>query len=106
MNENFQLWKIKTNSLLTCICELSEGLKDQVHILVYWSSAPQKIDKIIRHNLLKLSKYGYTYKLKCNSETLEKVPMYGRANKKNQIRQKDKSFSNLKRWESTLVSVL
>ena len=31
--------------------------------------------------------------------------MYDRANKKNQIRQKDKSFSNLKRWESTLVSV-
>ena len=35
----------------------------------------------------------------------KKVPMYDRANKKNQIRQKDKSFSNLKRWESTLVSV-
>ena len=30
--------------------------------------------------------------------------MYDRTNKKNQIRQKDKSFSNLKRWESTLVS--
>ena len=30
--------------------------------------------------------------------------MYGRTNEKNQIRQKDKSFSNLKRWESTLVS--
>jgi len=66
----------------------------------------KKFDKTIRHDLLKFSKYDYTYKLKCNSETLEKVPMYGRANKKNQIRQKDKSFSNLKRWESTLVSVL
>ena len=87
------------------MCESSEGLRDQVHILVHWSSPPQKIDNIIRHNLLKLSKYGYTYKLKCNSETLEKVPIYGRANKKNQIWQKDKSFSNLKRWESTLVSV-
>ena len=30
--------------------------------------------------------------------------MYDRVNKHNQIRQKDKSFSNLKRWESTLVS--
>ena len=102
----FKFWKIKTNYLFTWMCESSEGLRDRVHILVHWSSPPQKIDKIIRHNLLKLSKYDYTYKLKCNSETLEKVPMYGRANKKNQIRQKDKSFSNLKRWESTLVSVL
>ena len=62
------------------------------------------MDKTIRHDLLRFSKYGYTYKLKCNSETLEKVPMYDRANKKNQLRQKDKSFSNLKRWESTLAS--
>ena len=106
MNENFHLWKINTNSLFTFICESSEGLRDRVHILVHWSSPPQKIDKTIRHSLLKLSKYDYTYKRKCNSETLEKVPMYGRANKKNQLRQKDKSFSNLKRWESTLVSVL
>ena len=64
------------------------------------------MDKTIHPNLVRLRKYDYTYKLKCNSKTLEKVPMYGRANKKNQIRQKDKSFSNLKRWESTLVSVL
>jgi hypothetical protein len=88
------------------MCESSKGLRDRVHILVHWLSPPQKIDNIIHHNLLKLSKYGYTYKLKYDSKTLEKVPMYGRANKKNQIRQKDKSFSNLKRWESTLVSVL
>ena len=102
----FKFWKIKTNYLFTWMCESSNGLRDRVHSLVHWSSPPQKIDKIIRHNLQKLSKYGYTYKRKCNSETLEKVPMYGRANKKNQIRQKDKSVSNLKRWESTLVSVL
>ena len=78
------------------MCESSKGLRDRVHILVHWSSPPQKIDKIIRHNLLKLSKYCYTYKLQCNFETLEKVPMYGGANKKNQITQKDKSFSNPK----------
>ena len=36
---------------------------------------------------------------------IRKVSMYGRTNKKNQLRQKDKSFSNLKRWERTLVSV-
>ena len=72
MNENFQLWKIKTNSLFTCICESSEGLRDRVHILVHGSSPPQKIDKTIRHDLLKFNKYGYTYKFKYNSETLEK----------------------------------
>ena len=31
-----------------------------------------KVDKIIRYDLLKFSKYGYAYKFKCNSETLEK----------------------------------
>ena len=72
MNENFHLWKIKTNSLFTCICESSEGLRDRVHILVHWSSPPQKIDKTIRHDLLTFSKYGCTYKFKYNSETLEK----------------------------------
>ena len=54
------------------MCESSEGLRDRVHILVHWSSPPQKIDKTIRHDLLKFSKYGYSYKFKCNSETLEK----------------------------------
>ena len=35
MNENFHLSKIKTNSLFTCICESSEGVRDQVRILVH-----------------------------------------------------------------------
>jgi len=30
--------------------------------------------------------------------------MYDKTNEKNQIRQKDKSFLNMKGWESTLVS--
>ena len=68
----FKYWKIKTNYLFTWMCESSEGLRDRVHILVHWSSPPQKIDKTIRHDLLKFSKYGYTYKFKYNSETLEK----------------------------------
>ena len=29
------------------------------------------MDKTIRHDLLRFSKYDYTYKLKYNSETLE-----------------------------------
>ena len=62
------------------------------------------IDKIIRHDLLKLSKYGYTYKFKYNSEALEMFQCVAERMGKNQIRLKDKSFSNLKRWESTLVS--
>ena len=28
MNENLHLWEIKTNSLITQVCESSEGLKD------------------------------------------------------------------------------
>ena len=68
----FKFWKIKTNYLFTWMCESCKGLRDRVHILVHWLSPPQKIDKIIRHNLLKLSKYGYTYQFKYNSETLEK----------------------------------
>ena len=67
----FHLWKIKTSSLFTCICESSGGLRDQVHILMHWSSPPQKIDKIICHHLIRFSKYGYTYQFKYNSETLE-----------------------------------
>ena len=67
----FKHWKIKTKYLFTWMCESSKGLRDRVPILVHWLSPPQKIDKTIRHNLLKLSKYGYTYKLKYNSETLE-----------------------------------
>ena len=62
------------------------------------------IDKTIRHDLLKLSKYGYTYKFKYNSEALKSFQCVTERMEKNQIRQKDKSFSNLKRWESTLVS--
>ena len=73
MNENFQvLEKIKINYLFTWMCESSNGLRDRVHSLVHWFSPPQKFDNTIRHSLLKLSKYDYTYKLKCNSETLEK----------------------------------
>ena len=34
-------------------------------------SPPQKMDKTIRHDLLRFSKYDYTYKLKYNSEALE-----------------------------------
>ena len=71
MNENFHLWKIKTNSLFTCIFESSEGQRDRVHLVVRWLGPLQKIDKTIRHDLLKFSKYGYTYKFKYNSETLE-----------------------------------
>ena len=54
------------------MCDSSSRLRDQVYILVHWLSPPQKIDNTIRRSLLKLSKYDYTYKLKCNSETLEK----------------------------------
>ena len=71
----FKYWKIKANYSITWMCESSNGLRDRVHSLVHWSSPPQKIDKTIRHDLLTFSKYGYTYKVKCNSETLEKVPM-------------------------------
>ena len=68
----FKYWKIKTNYSATWMCESSKGLRDRVHILVHSLSPPQKIDKTILHSLQKLSKYDYTYKLKCNSETLEK----------------------------------
>ena len=53
------------------MCESRERLRDQVHFLCTCQSPPQKMDKTIRHDLLKFSKYGYTYKLKCNSDTLE-----------------------------------
>ena len=68
----FKYWKIKTNYLFTWMCESCKGLGDRVPILVHWLSPPQKIDKTIRHDLLKFSKYSYTYKFKYNSETLEK----------------------------------
>ena len=31
-----------------------------------------KANKVIHYDLLKFSKYGYAYKFKCNSETLER----------------------------------
>ena len=65
------LEKIGTNSLFTYVCELSEGIKDLVHIDVHWSDPPQKTIKSIRHDLLMFSKYGYAYKIKCSSNTLK-----------------------------------
>ena len=60
--------------------------------------------RLICHDLLKISKYDYTYEVKYNSVTLERLQCMTKTNEKNQIGQKDKSFSNLKGWESTLVS--
>ena len=58
MNENFHLWKIKSSE------------RNKVCALV---KSTTKNEKTIRHELLKFSKYGYAYKFKYNSETLEKV---------------------------------
>ena len=62
MNENFHLWKIKSS-------EKTKGSSTHSCALV---KSTTKIDKTIRHDLLKFSKYGYTYKFKYNSKTLEK----------------------------------
>ena len=70
---------------------------DQVH---------HKSDKDIRHDLLKFSKYDYTYKIKCNFELIERVSMNSRTNKEESSRQKDKSFSILRRRGSTFYYVL
>ena len=69
MNGNFHLWKIKTNSLITCICESIKGLRDQVHWVCAGQGPPQRS---IRHDLLKFSKYGYTCKFKYNSVILKR----------------------------------
>ena len=54
---------------------------DQVH---------HESDKDIRHDLLKFSEYGYAYKIKYNSELIERVSINGRTNKKNQVGRKIK----------------
>ena len=43
-----------------------------------------KSEKDIHHDLLKFSKYGYTYKIEYNSELTEIVSINSRMNKKNQ----------------------
>ena len=80
MNENFHIWEIQTNSLTKC------QLKDQEieYTRSYVDQVYHKSDKDIRHDLLKFSKYGYTYKIEYNSELTEIVSINNRTNKKNQ----------------------
>ena len=64
----FSSLKIKTNSLITCICESIEGLRNEVHWVCAGQGPPQRL---ICHDLLKIRKYDYTYKVKYNFVTLE-----------------------------------
>ena len=59
----------QTNSLTKC------QVKDQEieYTRLCVDQIRHKSDKDIRHDLLKFSKYGYAYKIKCNSELIEKV---------------------------------
>ena len=56
----------------------------------YVDQVYHKSDKDVRHDLLKFSEYGYTYKIEYNSKFIERVSVNSKTNKKNQVGRKIK----------------
>ena len=79
-----------------------KGPMDLVHIDMEWSDPPQRTITLFVMICWCFSKYGCVYMIKHNSNTLNWVQRVIERIQES-VRQKDESFSNLNRKESTLA---